>query len=268
MRASIRSENYCRRIPTTNRSLFPGPSFSPLPGSRSVGNHESTPGTVTNASGTFPQEYAAFATRFAFPANGNANFYYSWTYGPAFFVSFDSEHDFSAGSPQIAWLEATLAGVDRAAFPWLFLTMHHPVLSSDSDEVGDHTPGGPLSVALSPLLAKYQVDVVFQGHQHNYERTAAVTASTGEVLSLPDAHNVYTDPAGPVFIVAGTSGAVLDYEKWIPPTNWSLVRDGDNYGFGMMTLNTTADGARRVLSYTFVDIDNAVHDQWSIVKVA
>jgi hypothetical protein len=121
---------------------------------------------VTNASGTFPQEFAAFATRFAMPANGNANFYFSWSYGPAFFVSFDSEGDFSAGSAQIAWLDATLAAVDRAAFPWLFLSLHHPVLSSDSDEVPDHVPGGPKSVVLSPLLAKYKVDAVFQGHQH------------------------------------------------------------------------------------------------------
>jgi len=233
-----------------------------------TGNHESTPGTVTNASGTFPQEFAAFATRFAMPANGDANFRYSWAYGPAFFVSFDTEHDFSAASPQIAWLTATLAAVDRATFPWLFLTMHHPALSSDSDEAGDHTPGGPLSVVLSPLLAKYKVDAVFQGHQHNYERTAAVYAATGEVLSLPDARNVYTNPAGPVYIVAATSGAILDQNKWIAPTNWSLVRDGDNYGFGMMALNTTADGAQRVLTYTFIDIDNNVHDQWSIVKTA
>lgn len=114
---------------------------------------------------------------------------------------------------------------------------------------------------------RHKVDCVFQGHQHNYERTAAVYAATGEVLTLPDANNVYTDPAAPVYIVQATAGAVLDYEKWIAPTNWSLVRDGDNYGFGMMSLNTTADG-RRLLSYTFVDIDNKVHDTWSIVKSA
>jgi hypothetical protein len=36
----------------------------------------------------------------------------------------------------------------------------------------------------------------------------------------------------------------------------------------MMSLNTTADGAQRVLSYTFIDIDNKVHDAWQIVKTA
>ena len=214
---------------------------------------------MTNVSGTFAQPFAAFATRFAMPANGNANYFYSWSYGPAFFVSFDSEGDFSAGSAQIAWLDATLASVDRSVFPWVFVSLHHPVLSSDSDEAGDHIPGGAKSLVLSPILKKYKVDCVFQGHQHNYERTAAVYAATGEVVALPDAQNVYTDPAAPIYIVQATAGAVLDYEKWIAPTNWSLVRDGDNYGFGMMTLNTTADGAHRVLSYTFIDIDNKVH---------
>ena len=139
------------------------PFAATAPFQMSVGNHESTPGTLTNSSGTFPQEYAAFSTRFRMPANGNGNFFFHWTWGPAFFISFDSEHDFSPGSAQIAWLEATLAGVDRKTFPWLFLSLHHPVLSSDSDEVPDHIPGGPLSRALEPLMLKYGVDVVFQG---------------------------------------------------------------------------------------------------------
>jgi hypothetical protein len=52
------------------------------------------------------------------------------------------------------------------------------------------------------------------------------------VVTLPDAQNVYHNPGAPVYVVQGTAGAVLDYEKWIPATNWSLVRDGDNYGFG------------------------------------
>jgi hypothetical protein len=112
--------------------------------------------------------------------------------------------------------------------------------------------------------------VVFQGHQHNYERTAAVYAATGEVVALPaGGGNVYTAPGAPVYIVQGTAGAVLDYNKWIAATNWSLVRDGDDYGFGRLTLNTSADGSTRQLFYSFVGAtDHLVHDSWSIVKPA
>ena len=240
------------------------PFAATAPFQMTTGNHESTPGTVTNASGTFPQEFAAFATRFRMPANGNGNFRFSWSYASAFFISFDTEHDFSAGSPQVAWFAATLAAVNRSVYPWLFVTMHHPILSSDSDEVPDHIPGGPLSRVLEPLLLKYKVDVVFQGHQHVYERTASVF--NGTVVQLPDASNVYHAPAAPIYIVQGTSGAVLDGNKWIAPTNWSLVREGNYYGFGRMSLNTTA--GNRVLHYEFVDTTGIVRDTWSAIKPA
>ena len=141
------------------------PFASNIPFMMTVGNHESTPGTKTNASGTFPQEYASFTSRFRMPHNGNPsepNFYFSYSMGPAFFISVDGENDFSVGSAQHTWLDATLAAVDRAVYPWVFAVMHHPILSSDSNEVPDHTPGGPRSTALEPLLLKYAVDVVFQ----------------------------------------------------------------------------------------------------------
>ena len=89
----------------------------------------------------------------------------------------------------------------------------------------------------------------------------------GTVVQLPDANNVYSAPAAPIYIVQGTCGAVLDQNKWIAPTPWSLVRDGSIYGFGRMSLNTTDAGSRE-LHYEFVDTTGVVHDSWSIVKPA
>ena len=243
------------------------PFASNIPFMMTVGNHESTPGTKTNATGgPYPQEYAAFTQRFRMPKNGNPvepNFYYSYQIGPAYFISVDGENDYSVGSAQHAWLDATMAAVDRTVHPWLFVCMHHPVLSSDSDEAPDHTPGGPRSVALEPLFLKHAVDVVFQGHQHNYERTAATF--NGTVMTLPDANNTYHAPTAPIYIVQGNSGAVLDGDKWIAPTPWSLVRDGSDYSYGEMSLSTQ-DGFR-VLEYTITGaVDKVVHDHWIVEK--
>jgi len=159
------------------------PFASTAPFMMTVGNHEGTPGHLINATGTFPLDFAAYSARFRMPRNGPAdnNFLYSWSYGPAFFISADSEHDFSAGSAQVAWIEAALAGVDRSVYPWLFFSLHHPIISSDSDEVGDHTPGGEKAAVFSPLFKKYAVDVVFQGHQHNYGACVVTTVVRGAV---------------------------------------------------------------------------------------
>jgi hypothetical protein len=196
------------------------------------------------------------------PATGLGSTYYTYAYGPATWVAMSTEHNYSAGSPQWQWLDATLASVDRSVTPWLFLTLHRPIYSMDSDEAGDHTPGGPLSVALEPLLHKHGVDVVWQGHQHTYERTAAVR--NGTVVALPDAAGRYTSPGAPVYIVQGNTGADLDINKWVKPTPaWNLVHDA-YYGFGRLSLST--EGGSRVLSYEAVDTSGVVKDSWSIAK--
>jgi hypothetical protein len=62
-----------------------------------VGNHESTPGFLTNASGTFPLPFAAFSARYVMPRNGNANFWFSYTYGPVSLCSMVFANFSSAG---------------------------------------------------------------------------------------------------------------------------------------------------------------------------
>jgi len=47
--------------------------------------------------------------------------------------------------------------------------VHEPLYST-----GAHGPTEELVAALEPLLHKYQVDLVLQGHDHNYERTHPV----------------------------------------------------------------------------------------------
>jgi len=239
------------------------PFAATAPFMMTVGNHESSPGTITNASGTFPQEFAAFTTRWQMPQNGRGNYYFYFDYAPSRVVTLNTEEDYSTGSAQWNWIEATFAATDRSTYPWLFLSLHRPIYSADADEENAHIPGGALSVALEPLLLKYKVDVVFEGHQHCYDRTASVY--NGTVMGLPDASGTYTSPPATIYINQATSGAVMD-SKFITPTPaWSLVR-GTTYGFGRMTLAT--EGASRTLRYEYVSTNGTVVDRWAIVKSA
>lgn len=54
----------------------------------------------------------------------------------ATFVSVNSEDDYSVGSPQWLWANATLAAVDRSVTPWLIFVLHRPILCSDTSEEG------------------------------------------------------------------------------------------------------------------------------------
>ena len=149
-----------------NRACFCAPScgvcsLSALSRTRTAHVHttttpradEHTPGTLTNASGTYQVDYAAFQARYgAVPPNGNSNLWYSYNHGAMHVTCINSEELQTPGSPQAQWLAADLAAVDRAVTPWLIMMQHRPVYSSTKSEAGDHTPGMGFPAKLEPYI--------------------------------------------------------------------------------------------------------------------
>jgi predicted phosphodiesterase len=91
--------------------------------------------------------------------------WYSVERGGVHVAVLDSGSDLSAGSPQRAWLEKDLSG---AGTPFVAVMLHTSPYSS-----GPHGDDRKLKEHLVPLLEKYGVDVVFSGHDHDYERLEA-----------------------------------------------------------------------------------------------
>ena len=108
--------------------------------------------------------------------------WYAFDCGNARFVCLEVDGfvDFDPQSEQYAWLEETLSANTQ---PWLFIYFHIPPYSSVQDSLEDD-----VRRALIPLFEQYGVDVVFNGHKHNYERnevngvTYVVTAGGGAPL--------------------------------------------------------------------------------------
>ena len=128
---------------------------------------EHTPGTFTNSSGKYNVDYAAYIARYgAVPANGNGPLWYSYDFGSVHYTYIDSEESQDAGSPQLTWLQADLAAVDRSKTPWVLVFQHRPLLCSTQGEEGDHIPGGKFLTLLEPTLLANKVDLVVTGHEH------------------------------------------------------------------------------------------------------
>lgn len=244
------------------------PYASTAPFMTAPGNHENVPGTFTNATGTtFPIDFAAYQARYTMPGStsgGNGSMWFSYDYANVHYTAICTEVPYTVGSPQYQFVQKDLAAAAarRGTVPWLIVMLHRPVLSADTDEYTAHCPGAPLAVNLGPLFDQYGVDLVIQGHEHCYERTAAVSAANGTVVALPSGpNNVYSNPGAPIYIVQGASGAMQE-ETFVTPTPaWSLVAIDGTFGFGRMVVNGSS-----TLSYEFVDIDGFVHDSFSIVK--
>jgi hypothetical protein len=145
----------------------------------SLGNHD-----VATANGQ------AYLDAFDLPSNNpeRTKRYYSFDYGNARFIALDSNQAPGPGGPMFAWLAAELA---RPPKFWTFVFFHHPPYSS-----GKH--GSQLGVrqVWSPLFERAAVAVVFNGHDHTYERTVPVRDF---------------EPAGPgvVYVVTGGGGGEL-----------------------------------------------------------
>jgi hypothetical protein len=127
------------------------------------GNHEyETPGAAPY--------FEYFGANAGAPGLG----YYSYTLGSWHVVSLNSETDARAGSPQETWLRADLA--DNPA-PCTAAYWHRALFGS-----GEHG-GDPKMRDIWRTLYHHNVDLVFVGHEHLYERFAPQNAS-GQVDPL------------------------------------------------------------------------------------
>jgi hypothetical protein len=185
----------------------------------SLGNHD-----VRTASG------APWLEAFLTPANNAAGSerYYSFDAGNAHIVVLDSNASTSPGSNQHTFLDQDLAASDAT---WKFVAFHHPLYSS-----GDHGSTVSLRANLLPLLDRHRVDVVFNGHDHNYERTLPLRA---DVAVAPGEGTVYvvTGGGGQTLREVGTSSFTAHAEAAFHFTRVTV--DGGNLALQMVR----ADGS-------------------------
>ncbi len=116
--------------------------------------------------------------------------WYAFSYGNTRFVAVDTNEDFVTGSEQHDWLEAELAAAQAdAALRHVVVAFHHPPYTSGAHGVFDPDEWEAPRTYLSPLFASYGVDLVFNGHDHHYERSDP------------------TQTDGVLYVVAGGGGA-------------------------------------------------------------
>ncbi|MBI3130743.1 MAG: metallophosphoesterase [Acidobacteria bacterium] len=129
-----------------------------------------------------------FTQMFANPGNER---YYSFDWANAHFVGVDVTQSYGSGSAQYTWLDNDLKTSTK---PWKFVFFHYPAYSS-----GSHGSDATVQSALIPLFEKYGVDLVFNGHDHTYERTVPILSGAAS----SDATKAIT------YVVSGGAGAPL-----------------------------------------------------------
>lgn len=175
----------------------------------------------------------------------NTERYYSFDWGNVHFAALNSNSSFDAGSPQRTWLEGDLSG---STADWKFVYFHHPPFSSSR-----HGSSISLRNNLEPIFDSQHVDIVFSGHDHDYERTFPLLAA--QVVDAQDDPN-YTNPQGPIYIVTGGGGRSL-YPKG---TSFFTAFSESTFHFTQVDVNGLD------LTVTAIRADGTVMDQATIHK--
>jgi len=177
---------------------------------------------------------------FEYPKNGPADAIpgtnYHFRYGNALFIMLDVG---TQPAIQAAWADEVLSESDAT---WKFavhhFTMYNPVIYHEY---------GALREALVPVFDRHHVDMVFQGHIHDYMRTAP----------MRNGEKVDSFAEGTVYINASAQG-----NRARPRTGTDYI---ETYFQGTAVhVKVAIDGAR--LDYEARGQDGTVHDAFSIEK--
>lgn len=199
--------------------------------------------------------YRAAGARFPRQAN------YSFDYGDAHFTCLDSNLYVDPTNPELqAWIESDLSSTDA---PWKFVVYHHPAFN-----VGhEHYEVQHMRV-LAPIFQRHGVQIVFSGHEHNYQRTrplrftptdeSQAKMTNGKKRLVPGAFEVdrafdgqsVTKANGIIHITTGAGGKHLyDPEQNGHPGSW--LHEEDSNADYVVTMVSDRH------SLTVVDIDGA-----------
>ncbi|MFX1308065.1 MAG: purple acid phosphatase family protein [Promethearchaeota archaeon] len=171
-----------------------------IPGYYIEGNHERTDGYMYD--------------NIPLPSNGLNSHYYNFSIGPVSFIGLNTERDISE---QTVWLEKTLRFIHQDNNTlWKIVYMHKPIFNSRYSR-SDETE---LITAWCPLFEEYDVDFVFAGHNHYYERSYPMNF----LKEYDDSeHDDFKNPKIPMYFITGGAGAPLytrddGYPFYEPPS--------------------------------------------------
>lgn len=120
---------------------------------------------------------------------------------------------YTVGSARYTWLVSAIDGARAANLPWVIVAMHKNCISTGvkSCEIGTD---------LFNLMVSKKVDLVLQGHDHNYQRAKQLALNASCAAIVPNTYNAncvhddgadmqYPKGGGTVLMIVGTGGVSI-----------------------------------------------------------
>ncbi|MFG2470969.1 fibronectin type III domain-containing protein [Streptomyces canus] len=229
-----------------------------------------------------PNGYGGEEARFTLPDNGPDKKHlpgvYSFVHGNTAIISLDP-NDVSfeipanlgiSGGTQTTWFEGQLKKYRAAKdIDFIIVFFHHCAYCTSTA----HASEGGVRQEWVPLFEKYTVDLVINGHNHQYERTDVIKGDK-VAKKLPIGETAYSETEGVVYVTAGAAGRSL-YAFTAPDSYEGHLNEQDSVASFINTKDgkvdeTVAWSRVRYLNYSFlrVDVEPAARGHYAKLKVS
>jgi uncharacterized protein YxjI len=183
-------------------------------------------------------------------------------------------------SPQITWLKKDL---DSNKLPWVIVSFHHPPYA-----MGTHNSDAELDLVairekVTPILERYNVDLVLSGHCHTYQRSNLIKNHTGlentfdSVLHIKQFTTGHYDTSanscayikneskkdsGTIYMTIGSGSAYPQAPQTAWPHNAMSYSNWENNGSLLLTIESN----RLDATWISTDTTNVVKDKFTMFK--
>ena len=218
-----------------------------------IGNHEDG-----NGEG-FSQYMSAF---------GLSKTYYSFTFSKAHVLVMDTDRvSYSSGSAQYNFVKNDLNSASQNPnIEWIIVYMHKqmytsPNTCSSSSCSNGGSDASTLRKTYHKMFDNYGVDVVLQGHVHNYQRTYPISYSGGSTPTVTvNCSTNCSDPKGEFFALVGTGG--INFHAFSGKALFVKYQQDDKFG----ALNIIINNNEHKLTGKYIANGGTQLDEFSIKK--
>ena len=191
--------------------------------------------------------------------------YYSFDYQNVHFIAMSTELPWTKSSSQYKFVKDDLAkAFIDPNIDWIVVIYHD--LAYTSPSVKDAKSS--LRETYHPLFDRYNVDLVLQAHQHNYQRTYPLnynSDSPSNPIETSNNTDTYNDPSGQIYATVGTGGVgIADGESIYDFEGKASFVVTQFKGYGFINIDVINNGS--TFDAIFYANDGTIKDQFMIAK--